>query len=87
MNHFIFLRKPQLREKFQVSNTTIFEWTKKGLLPPPVSLGFRAVGWPDYEIDHISRSMIAGKPKEDIKLLVRELISLRTEASYTGEPS
>jgi prophage regulatory protein len=45
----------------------------KGLFTPPVKIGERAVGWPDYEIEEILKARISGQSAKDIRLLVNRL--------------
>ena len=52
---------------------------EQGLLPKPVSLGGKAVGWPASEISQINAARIAGKSNEEIKNLVDELENQRVK--------
>ena len=44
------LRLPTVRSRTGLSRSTIYLRIKEGTFPPPVSLGPRAVGWIDTEI-------------------------------------
>jgi len=46
-------------------------------MTPPVSLGGRSVGWPEYEITAINAALIAGKSETEIKELVKKLTADR----------
>jgi len=46
-----FLRLRQVKERCGLGRSTIYTRIKKGTFPPPVSLGARAVGWIEREIE------------------------------------
>jgi prophage regulatory protein len=54
------------------------------LLPEPVSLGGRAVGIPEHELDAVIGARIAGKSDSEIRELVRQLEAAR--ATYGHVP-
>ena len=56
---------------------TFYEQVKNQLMTPPVSLGLRSVGWPEYEVDEINRALISGASTAQIKKLVCELTEQR----------
>lgn len=72
-----FLRKPEARERYGLSNTAFYLRVKEGLLPPPCSLGERAVGFPEHEVTTVIAAMMAGKDKEQLKNLVATLVAQR----------
>ncbi|MNY36962.1 Prophage CP4-57 regulatory protein (AlpA) [compost metagenome] len=45
MNAHIIIRPTQLAEELGVSTTTLWRWRQQGVLPQPISLGPRLVGW------------------------------------------
>jgi len=47
------LRIPDMSKKFGVAPNTIRNWVKAGILPPPISLGSRFVGWLSSDIDKL----------------------------------
>ena len=51
-----------------------------GIFPPGVKLGQRAVAWPEYEVDQINRAVIAGKSPDELRELVRHIVSKRRTA-------
>ena len=64
-----FLRLPEVLAGAGLSRSTIYVRLKQGGFPHPVSLGSRAVGWVDAEVDEwmrerivASRSNTAGRP-------------------------
>lgn len=71
------LRLPKVIENTGLARSTIYLRIEQGLLPKPVSLGGKAVGWPATEISQINAARIAGKSNEEIKNLVDELENQR----------
>ncbi len=77
-----FLRKSEIIPGIlPISKSTFHNYINEGLLPPPVSLGDRAVAWPEHEINSVCRALIKGLPKKDIKALVSSLIVQRNEGA------
>lgn len=58
MKHTI-LRLPDVREKTALSRSTIYNKIKSGDFPQPISLGERAIGFVESEIDDWIESRIA----------------------------
>lgn len=54
-----FLRLPEVLARTGLSRSTIYVRLEQGLFPRPVSLGDRAVGWIESEVDEWSRRRIA----------------------------
>jgi prophage regulatory protein len=50
MANFI-LRLPAVKMRTGLSRSSIYLWIAKGKFPAPVSLGARAVGWLESEVD------------------------------------
>lgn len=46
-----FLRLPLVRARTGLSRSSLYAKISRGEFPPPVSLGARAVGWLESEID------------------------------------
>lgn len=53
-----FLRLPEVLERTGLSRSTIYVRLEQGLFPRPVSLGARAVGWIESEVDEWIRQRI-----------------------------
>lgn len=56
------LRPKEVRRRFgDISNATLYDWVKKGLIPPPTKLveGGNASGWPEPVIDGIIQGRVA----------------------------
>lgn len=80
MIDYVIKRKPEARVKFGVSNSTFYEWINLGLMVPGVALGTRSVGYPSHELDAIAAARIAGRSEDEIRDLVRNLITARSYA-------
>ena len=52
------LRLPEVKDRTGLSRSTIYLRISKSEFPKPVSLGGRAVGWPEKEIDDWLSNMI-----------------------------
>ena len=75
-NHKI-LRLNSAKGYVAVSRSTFYLQISQGLIPKPVKIGARAVGWPRNEINAILNARIAGKSADEIKSLVIELENQR----------
>lgn len=80
MTHTI-LRIPTVKIRSGYSRSTIYLRISQGLWTLPVSLGPRAVGWPDYECDSLTAARISGKTDAEIRDLVLKLESARKAAA------
>ena len=63
-----FLRLPEVMARTGLSRSTIYVRLEQGRFPRPVSLGARAVGWIEAEVDEwmrerIEKSREAGMPR------------------------
>lgn len=45
------LRLPKVKSRVDLSRSSIYSFIKQGKFPEPISLGDRAVGWLESEID------------------------------------
>jgi len=72
MSHTIF-RLPAVQAATGLSRSTLYLRVQQGLLPRPVPLGARAVGWPEREVDALNAARIAGKSDAEIRCLVEKL--------------
>ncbi|NIB39078.1 AlpA family phage regulatory protein [Pseudomaricurvus alkylphenolicus] len=66
-------REPEILNRAGYSRSTFRNRIKEGLMPSPISLGARAVGWPRHEIDVILGLTIADQPDAVIKAVVTHL--------------
>jgi len=60
------------------AKSTLYALIAQGLWTKPVKLSKHASAWPDYESDALNAARIAGKSKEEIRALVKELHAART---------
>ena len=74
-----FLRKAEVTRRLKICKNTLRSMVSEGMFPPTVSIGPRAVGFVEYEVEQILDAMIAGRSPEDIKALVTALVSKRNE--------
>tara|TARA_R110001606_G_scaffold399267_1_gene583102 strand:- start:4472 stop:4750 length:279 start_codon:yes stop_codon:yes gene_type:complete len=75
------IRKPQVCDLAGMSNTSLFEQTRAGIFPPPISLGARAVGFFLHEVQAVLVARSVGKSDDDIKLIVKALIKQREQSA------
>lgn len=79
MNHTI-VRLPTVIASTGYSRSTVYLRINQGLWPKPISLGARAVGWPQAEIGAMNAARIAGKTELQVKALVSKLELDRQQA-------
>ncbi len=72
-------RKPEVLKRTGFSRSTLHNRINQGLFVPPISLGDRAVGWPEHETSAILLAMVAGKAHQEILLLVCSLVESRQQ--------
>lgn len=70
-------RKPQVLNQFGIGKTTLHSRIQEGLMPPPIILSKRSVGWLSNELDQTLKFMIAGKSHDDIRALISHMIEQR----------
>lgn len=72
-------RRPAVEAATGRSCSSLYLDMSRGLFPPPVRIGARAVAWPRHEYQRVVAARVAGKGDEEIKALVRELVASRRE--------
>ena len=75
------LRERALCERRGDSRSKLWADIQKGLFPPPVKIGLRAVAWPEPEAEAVQKAVVAGKSPDEIKQLVRQLVAARQAAA------
>ena len=75
------LRKPDVIASTNLSKSTLYNRIKDGLMPPPISLGARAVGFIASEIEAVIQALCEEQTPEQIKALVQELIQQRKQVA------
>jgi prophage regulatory protein len=71
------LRMKQMRAKYPLPPSTIYDHVKKGLFTSPIKLGERISGWLESEVVAIMGARISGKSETEIKELVLSLENQR----------
>ena len=72
-------RLPELKTILGLSRSSVYGHVAQGLLPKPIHIGARAVGWLSHETDAILSARIAGKSTDEIRALVLTLMSQRAQ--------
>lgn len=75
------IRRPEFLSTTGLSKTTGQTRINEGLMPPPISLGERAVGFLEHEVQAVLSAMAAGKSKADIRALVNYLVDQRQQSA------
>jgi len=75
------LRLPDVMRETGLSRSTVWQHSKHGLLPRPVKLTARNVGWPASEIAAVNAARIAGTDDAGIRALIGTLHGKRTHAT------
>jgi len=75
----LLTRKPEALCLLQISKSTLHVRINEGLIAPPVQIGERAVSFVRTEIMAVISAQIAGCSKDEIKILVKELVVQRQE--------
>lgn len=76
----IILRLPAVKTRTGLSRSTIYLRIAEGIFPKPVSLGSRAIGWPDGEVAALNAARIAGKSDSEVRDLVAKMEAARKDA-------
>lgn len=71
------LRLPTVLERRGRSRSSRYLDIQQGLFTKPVSIGLRAVGWPENEVLALNAARIAGKSDTEIRQLVTKLEAAR----------
>lgn len=75
------IRKPEACELSGLSNTGLFNQTKAGVFPPPISLGARTVGFIAHEVQIVLAARSIGKSEIEIKGIVQSLLKQRQDSA------
>jgi prophage regulatory protein len=71
------LRLPVVLKERGRSRSAHYQDIQQGLFTKPVSIGLRAVGWPENEVLALNAARIAGKSNDEIRQLVTKLEATR----------
>ena len=76
----LILRLPEVKRVLgHRADASVYNAIRVGLFTNGVSIGQRAKGWPDYEVDAINAARVAGKSESEIRELVKTLHAKRSE--------
>lgn len=72
------LRITEVKDRIGLKGSaSVYAAVQDGIFPTPVSIGKRATGWPDFEIDALNKARIAGLSDDQIRKLVDQLHAAR----------
>ena len=71
------LRRRQVEAATGDKRSTLYLRISQGLLPAPVRLGPRTVGWPAREIVAVNEARIAGATDDEVRALAQRLRAAR----------
>jgi len=74
-----FVDLPEVLNAGTLSRSTLFREIRLGAFPTPVTIGLRRKAWLENEVETVNKARAAGKPRSEILILVRELVSARTK--------
>lgn len=75
------LRLPEVKAWLGVGRSMVYSQVAARLLPPPIRLGLRAVGWSSDEIGQVVAARIAGATEAEIAELVAGMVAARKQAA------
>lgn len=84
ISDYRLIKKPEVLDIFAISKSTLHVQINNGLIPPPISLGERAVAFVTHEIKTVLAAKIAGRSNDEIRQLVSRLVSSRQDL-YSSE--
>jgi prophage regulatory protein len=73
MESIKILRLPAALERLGMGETSYRTAMADGLVPKLITLGVRAVGIPEHELNQVIRARIAGLPDAEIRKLVERI--------------
>ncbi len=72
-----FIRASTAQSALALPKSSFYAHIEEGLLPPPIRLGKRSVGWLESEINAVIAARIQNRSDDEIKLLVQQMINNR----------
>jgi prophage regulatory protein len=70
-------RLPAVKDAVGLSKTAIYRRIAAGEFPAPITLGARAVAWPDGEVGEVIAAWTAGRSNDEVRALVAKLHAAR----------
>ena len=77
MHDLTLLRRRDVSARTGEPRSTLYDRIASGEMVPPVRLGAQSSAWPKYEVDTIVAARIAGRSRDEIRALVRQLVADR----------
>lgn len=71
------IRLPDVIKLTGLKRSSIYIKVNEGLLPAPIKISKRAIGWPMNEIQQVVDAIISGASSEDVYQLVLKLMEER----------
>jgi prophage regulatory protein len=80
--HLKVIRKPEAICLAGLSRTSLYEQSRKGLFPKPISLGERAVGYLEHEVQTVIAARSVGKTDQELREIVKSLMKQREQSIH-----
>jgi len=80
--NFQFETQQEILEILKISSSTLYRNIEGEIWPPPIPIGDRAVRFESTETKLVIEAMVAGKSKDEIKSLVRQIKKSRTSGEF-----
>jgi prophage regulatory protein len=77
------VKLPEVMNLCALRATSVYTQEKSGLLPPRVKLTQRSSAWVLDELAVVNAARITGKSDDEIRALVRQLVTARTQPPLT----
>jgi len=61
------------------SRAQLYVDIKRGVMTPPVRIGEKLSAWPSHEIDALNCAEIGGASREELRVLVQQLMAQRVD--------
>ena len=85
MTGVALLKLPEVCRRRAQRPTGVYADVKRERLTPPIKLTTRSSAWPEHEVDAVASALIAGASDDEIRALVRKLVSARPAMMPTIE--
>ena len=76
-------RLPEVLNVIPISKNNFRRKVSEGTFVPPISLGPRAVGWLEHEVNEMIAAMALGFDEQELKSLVKELVEKSILRGYS----
>ncbi|MGI2224976.1 helix-turn-helix transcriptional regulator [Shewanella frigidimarina] len=72
------LRRPEVTLMTGLSKSSLQIRINQGTFPPPISLGARAVGFVEHEVEATLRELLKAPDENHLTKFIKDLVSTRT---------